>query len=399
MPALGARPARRAAPGRRQGRSALPARLRRRPRHRRRPLHRRRAHQPAVARARPGLRRPELHHPRGDRAHRRGQGARTTSRCGDFATAGAINLVTRDTLRRLERAVHARHVPDDRSPRRSPRPLRRHRRAQAARLGAQAAPVGRLRGRLRPGPVPARPSTSALQPVRQGELRPRTAHLGRHVLPVLRLGLDRLGADPRARGRRRPAVAVRQRGPVRGRAHRAPDGTPFSTTAARTTRSTPPPTSPATGSPCGTTSPSSSPIRSTATRSSRTTRASSAAASSPGTSTGAGAASPSAPRSAPRRATTASRCDACHADQPERRLPPAARRSTATSPTISSTWPPGPRRTCVFARWFRFVGGLRADYFGFDVGGDSTGRAPVHVAVAQGLGHLHAPSARCSTST
>ena len=64
-PPRGAGARHRPAPGRRQGGPALPPRLRRRPRHRRRPLHRRRPRQPALARARPGLRRPALHHPRG----------------------------------------------------------------------------------------------------------------------------------------------------------------------------------------------------------------------------------------------------------------------------------------------------------------------------------------------
>ena len=57
-----------AALGRRQGEPVLPARLRRRPRHRHRALDRRRADQHGLARARPGLRRHELHHPRGGRA-------------------------------------------------------------------------------------------------------------------------------------------------------------------------------------------------------------------------------------------------------------------------------------------------------------------------------------------
>ena len=49
----------------------------------------------------------------------------------------------------------------------------------------------------------------------------------------------------------------------------------------------------------------------------------------------------------------------------------------------------------VFTRWFRFVGALRADYFGFNVDGDELGAGVRHVRaravpLAQGVGDLHA---------
>ena len=207
-PARRARPARRAAPGRRQGRPALPARLRRRPRHRRRHLRRRRAGQPAVARARPGLRRSALAHPRGDRAHRRRQGP------------------LRRALRRL--LDGRRGQPDHPRPVRSSRacstPSACSRRSIAALVaggrfvGIASPSLPGWAAKLHPwvafeaaydqGPFGNAGAALPLQPLRQAELRPRPAHHRRHVLPGLRLGLDRLGTDPRARGRRRPAVAA-----------------------------------------------------------------------------------------------------------------------------------------------------------------------------------------------
>ncbi len=84
-PARHARSRHGAALGRRQGQPVLPARLRRRPRHRHRAVDRRHSDQHGLARARSGLRRHELHHPRGRRARRDHQGpvlrrARATSR-------------------------------------------------------------------------------------------------------------------------------------------------------------------------------------------------------------------------------------------------------------------------------------------------------------------------------
>ena len=73
-PARHARAGAGAALGRRQGQPVLPARLRRRPRHRSGAVDRRHPDQHGVARPRPGLRRHQLHHPRGGRARRDHQG-------------------------------------------------------------------------------------------------------------------------------------------------------------------------------------------------------------------------------------------------------------------------------------------------------------------------------------
>ena len=70
-----ARPRRRAAPGRRQGGAVPDPRLRRRPRHRLRRVRPTAAGQHGHARPRPGLRRPQLPHPRDDRAPAALQGA------------------------------------------------------------------------------------------------------------------------------------------------------------------------------------------------------------------------------------------------------------------------------------------------------------------------------------
>ncbi len=69
-----ARPRDGAALGRRKGQSVFSPRLRRRPRHRHRPVDRRHSDQHGVSRARAGLLRYELHHPRDRRARRTHQG-------------------------------------------------------------------------------------------------------------------------------------------------------------------------------------------------------------------------------------------------------------------------------------------------------------------------------------
>jgi hypothetical protein len=74
-PARHARAGDGAALGGREGEPVLPARLRRRSRHGSGPLHRRHSHQHGLARAWPGLRRHELHHPRGRGARGDHQGS------------------------------------------------------------------------------------------------------------------------------------------------------------------------------------------------------------------------------------------------------------------------------------------------------------------------------------
>ena len=383
-PARRARPARRAAPGRRQGRPAVPARLRRRPRHRRRHLPRRRAHQPAVARARPGLRRSALRHPRGDRAHRRRRRARTTPRCGDFATAGAVNLVTREhfdsssvqyTLGMLPPIAGAAPSP--------PVALRRHRRAVARRAGRPSCTRG----------SPSRPPTTkapsrrraplSLQPLRQAHLRSRrrapTSALFFQAYGSGWIGSGQIPAREVDAGRISPFGSD---DPSEGGAHRAPDGD----------RVLPPhggeqrvrrhrlrhalsalvverlhllPARPGQRR------------RDRAGRRARLHRR----ASSPGTSTVAGAASPCAPPSAPklrydgisvtrgtrRRRTATSASASPHADSPILRQQRRHRQLNLAAYAEEDV---------VFTRWFRFVGALRADYFGFNVDDNGEGSAP-----------------------
>ena len=93
-----ARRHRHAALGRRQGQPVLPARLQPRPRHRLRDQRRRHAGQHAQPRPRPGLHRPQLPDARAGAAHRIPQGPVLRQPDGDFASAGAADIVYRKRL-------------------------------------------------------------------------------------------------------------------------------------------------------------------------------------------------------------------------------------------------------------------------------------------------------------
>ena len=102
-----ARHGRHAAQRRRQGQPVLPARLQPRPRHRLRHLGGRHAGQPAHARPRPGLHRPQLHHSRADLARRLLEGAVLRERSATSARPAARTMHYIDSAEAGHRARHA----------------------------------------------------------------------------------------------------------------------------------------------------------------------------------------------------------------------------------------------------------------------------------------------------